>query len=67
MATNGVHPKWISCFPGSVHRWDDGAPEPEEDFYWLGRYVLADDVLFNPPPPQEEEKSLDQILREMGV
>ncbi len=32
MATRGIHPKWISCFPGGVYRYDDGVtPDPEED------------------------------------
>jgi hypothetical protein len=26
----GVHPKWVSCFPGGVYFGDDGTPDPEE-------------------------------------
>jgi hypothetical protein len=27
----GVHPKWLSCFPGGAYFGDDGTPDPEEE------------------------------------
>jgi hypothetical protein len=31
----GVHPKWLSCFPGGTYFGDDGTPDPEQDEMWF--------------------------------
>jgi hypothetical protein len=59
MATRGIHPKWLTCFPGGVYRYDDGiTPDPEEPEIIIYD-VRGDD-------PTYEERTLSDILTEMG-
>ncbi len=68
MATKSVHPGWYSCFPGGVHRDDDGVtPDLEEptewETVWFGHDLVIDDT------PGEERiftKSLSERLTDMG-
>ena len=42
--TQGIHPKWISCFPNGVHRWNDGVT-PDEEWNPMSPYELdAEDL-----------------------
>ena len=56
----GVHPKWLTCFPNGVHRWDDGTPD--EDDVALDPLGVEGTAETNETP--EERRS--RVLREMG-
>jgi hypothetical protein len=53
-APPGVHPKWLSCFPGGAYFGDDNTPEPEEE--------VIDLVLTDVP----HDKSYQDVLAELG-
>lgn len=76
MATSGIHPKWISCFPGGVHHWDDGTPDPEEEeerpviltrtLFTRDGSTKRVDVLVDTETLTWEELPLSDRLTEMG-
>lgn len=76
--TRGIHPKWISCFPNGVHRWNDGVT-PDEEWNPMSPYELdAEDLeelgecASSAFPPigkivETPEERLERELRALGV
>lgn len=56
----GVHPKWLTCFPNGVHRWDDGTPDEDDDALAPLGGEGEDE------PPESPEDRRNRVLREMG-
>jgi hypothetical protein len=69
----GIHPKWTSCFPNGVHRWNDGIT-PDEEWNPMSPYELDADDLAElgegtgssfPPVGQMTETAEDRLEREL--
>jgi hypothetical protein len=54
--SRGVHPKWVSCFPGGAYFGDDGTPDPDDSFVVVGPTFYSD----------LREKSYQDVLAELG-
>jgi hypothetical protein len=56
----GVHPKWLSCFPGGTYFGDDGTPDPEEPEHRLFMAVSPETFV------EVTSKNYQDVLAELG-